>query len=67
MAKKNNFKFFETSSKTGYNINEIMNEIVSDIYKNNNFISEIKTLSLNDSNDSIKSKSEHKKKRKNCC
>ena len=44
-----------------------MNEIVSDIYKNNNFISEIKTLSLNDSNDSIKSKSEHKKKRKNCC
>ena len=67
LAKKNNFKFFETSSKTGHNINEIMNEIVSDIYKNNNFISEIKTLSLNDSNDSIKSKSEHKKKRKNCC
>ena len=64
LAKKNNFKFFETSSKTGHNINEIMNEIVSDIYKNNNFISEIKTLSLNDS---IKSKSEHKKKRKNCC
>ena len=67
LAKQNNFKFFETSSKTGHNINEIMNEIVSDIYKNNNFISEIKTLSLNDSNDSIKSKSEHKKKRKNCC
>ena len=67
LAKKNNFKFFETSSKTGHNINEIMNEIVSDIYKNNNFISEIKTLSLNDSNDSIESKSEHKKKRKNCC
>ena len=64
LAKKNNFKFFETSSKTGHNINEIMNEIVSDIYKNNNFISEIKTLSLNDS---IESKSEHKKKRKNCC
>ena len=70
LAKKNNFKFFETSSKTGHNINEIIYEIVRDIYINDNIRDKKKTkkfVSLNDSYYSNNSEFEKKQKCKKCC
>ena len=69
-AKKNNFKFFETSSKTGHNVNEIIYEIVRDIYINDNIRDKNKTkkfVSLNDSYYSNNSEFEKKQKCKKCC
>jgi small GTP-binding protein len=63
LAKQNNFKFFETSSKTGHNIKEIIDEIVSDIYvnqKKNSFL-------LDDTYHSIESESVKRHKYKKCC
>jgi small GTP-binding protein len=70
LAKQNNFKFFETSSKTGHNINEIIYEIVRDIYINDNIRDKNKTkkfVSLNDSYYSNNSEFEKKQKCKKCC
>ena len=70
LAKQNNFKFFETSSKTGHNINEIIYEIVRDIYTNDNIRDKNKTkkfVSLNDSYYSNNSEFEKKQKCKKCC
>ena len=68
LAKQNNFKFFETSSKTGHNINEIIYEIVRDIYINDDIRDKTKKfVSLNDSYYSNNSEFEKKQKCKKCC
>ena len=68
LAKQNNFKFFETSSKTGHNVNEIIYEIVRDIYINDDIRDKTKKfVSLNDSYYSNNSEFEKKQKCKKCC
>ncbi len=62
-AKENNIKYFETSAKTGYGINEVFNEIYKDIYelyqKNN------KDLNINDKNEIDKKNENMEKQKKN--
>ena len=68
LAKQNNFKFFETSGKTGHNVNEIIYEIVRDIYINDDIRDKTKKfVSLNDSYYSNNSEFEKKQKCKKCC
>ena len=68
LAKQNNFKFFETISKTCHNLNEIIYEIVRDIYINDDIRDKTKKfVSLNDSYYSNNSEFEKKQKCKKCC
>jgi len=67
LAKKYNFKFFETSSKTGQNINEVIIELVTDIYKNFTKFNYEKNIFLNDNYDKISIQSNYQSSHKKCC